>query len=71
MSEHGKIKLVIGKGQLGISSVSMYYARKIDGALATEASAHTLSFMLRKIERPDLLVGKVQLDEEVSPCSRN
>jgi hypothetical protein len=65
MSERGKIKLVIGKGQLGMSSVSLYNARKIGGALSTEASAHTLSYMLRKIERPDLLGGEYCLHDEV------
>jgi len=64
MDAQNGIIVVIGEERLGMSSVSVCYARKIDGALATEASAHTLSYMLQKIVRPDSLVGKVQLDDE-------
>jgi hypothetical protein len=49
----GEIKIVIGKERLGMSSVSLQYARLFDGALKTEASANTLSYMLQEIMRPD------------------
>jgi hypothetical protein len=71
MDKQNKIIVVIGERQLGMSFVGFYLASQIDGALAAEASAYTLSSMLQRIKRPDLLVGKAQLNEEVSPCSRN
>jgi hypothetical protein len=50
----GEIKMFIGKKILGMSSVSLQYAHLINGALKSEASADTLSFMLQEIMRPNV-----------------
>jgi hypothetical protein len=52
----GEIKMFIGKKIFGMSSVSLQYARLLDGALKSEASAYTLSFMLQEILRPNVLM---------------